>query len=87
MEPIEVNATICLQISKPIKIKLFDYTEDPVYDEDGMVTRNITYTEDALIKAALNQNVMPTESYRFLSDELVKNELKGWTIDHIDVIE
>lgn len=68
----EIEVTVCLSISKTVKLKVSDYTiEESGKDEDGNYYESIDFSDCDLISAAQEQVDIP----------------KGWDIDDFEVIK
>lgn len=68
----EIEVTVCLSISKTVKLKVSDYTiEERGKDEDGNYYENIDFSDCDLVSAAQEQVDIP----------------KGWIVDDFEVIK
>ena len=74
-EPIEVEVTVSITLSKTVKIYVDDYIQEaPEVDEDGHCYQgNIDFSECNLSKAVEEQITLPNE------------KVEGWNVDDFEV--
>lgn len=85
--PREIDVTVSISMSKTFTITVDDYSVDTEVDEDGHVDRNIDYSDCNLIEAVNSQICLPDKAYKYLlKDTPIYKELKGWTVDDLEVI-
>lgn len=75
-EPIEIEVTVSITLSKTVKIYVDDYIQEaPEVDEDGHYHKgDIDFSECNLSKAVEEQITLPNE------------KVEGWNIDDFEVI-
>ena len=74
-EPIEVEVTVSITLSKTVKIYVDDYIQEaPEVDEDGHYYKgDIDFSECNLCKAVEEQITLPNE------------KVEGWNVDDFEV--
>ena len=74
-EPIEVEVTVSITLSKTVKIYVDDYIQEaPEVDEDGHYYKgDIDFSECNLSKAVKEQITLPNE------------KVEGWNVDDFEV--
>ena len=74
-EPIEIEVTISITLSKTVKIYVDDYIQEaPEVDEDGHYHKgDIDFSECNLSKAVKEQITLPNE------------KVEGWNVDDFEV--
>ena len=95
----EIEVTVCISISKTVKIKVSDYEiTDCGKDEDGYYFEDVDYSDCDLKGAVKEQITLPHEVGQLLvnmednpikmSHKLknIKEDLCGWNVDELEVI-
>ena len=95
----EIEVTVCISISKTVKIKVSDYEiTDCGKDEDGYYFEDVDYSDCDLEGAVKEQITLPHEVGQLLvnmednpikmSHKLknIKDDLCGWNVDELEVI-
>lgn len=80
IEPIEIEVTVCMSMSKSFKIKVSDYTRD----EEGINLSNCDLEE-----AVRRQVYLPDEVGTLLDNANIKvaaKDLSNWNIDDFEII-
>lgn len=85
--PREIDVTVSITMSKTFTITVDDYSRDMEVDEEGYLNEDIDYSNCNLIKAVNSQICLPDKAYKYLlKDTPIYKELKGWTVDDLEVI-
>ena len=95
----EIEVTVCISISKTVKIKVSDYEiTDCGKDEDGYYFEDVDYSDCDLRSAVKEQITLPHEVGQLLVDmednpikmshklKNIKEDLCGWNVDELEVI-
>lgn len=95
----EIEVTICISLSKTVKIKVSDYEiTDWGKDEDGHYFEDIDYSNCDLKGAVEEQITLPHEVGQLLADidnnpikmsrkiKSIKEDLCGWNVDELEII-
>lgn len=82
----EVEVTVSITLSKTMTVRVNDYNLEWVgKDEDGDVVEDIDFS-CCNLKEAINQHYLPHEAYRFVDAKDIKEDLKDWNVDDLEVI-
>lgn len=87
----EIEVTVSITLSKTVKIKVDNYTQETEVDEDGIVSDTFDFSECNLINAVKDQITLPNEAYQYIlinkaKDTKTYNDLKDWNIDDFEVV-
>ena len=95
----EIEVTVCISISKTVKIKVSDYEiTDCGKDEDGYYFEDVDYSDCDLKGAVKEQITLPHEVGQLLVDmednpikmshklKNIKEDLCGWNVDELEVV-
>ena len=95
----EIEVTVCISISKTVKIKVSDYEiTDCGKDEDGYYFEDVDYSDCDLKGAVKEQIILPHEVGQLLVDmednpnkmshklKSIKEDLCGWNVDELEVV-
>jgi hypothetical protein len=87
-EPVEVEVTVSLTLSKRVKIYTTDYEKVLEKDEDDIPFVNINLENCNLKKAVEEQIMLPQNAYRIMPPETkVCKDLSNWNVDDFEVIK
>ena len=91
----EIEVTVCISLSKTIKIKVSDYKiTDCGKDEDGYYFEDVDYSDCDLKGAVEEQIILPHEVGQLLDVDKnptimsckIKEDLCGWNVDELEVV-
>lgn len=82
----EIEVLVSMTLSKTVKIKVNDYTEETGIDEEGDYFDKIDYSSCNLYEAVKNQVYLLDEAYKFI-DTKNKKDFEGWNIDELEIIK
>lgn len=88
VEEREIEVTVCLIISKTVKVRVTDYEYfEGEVDEDGYNSPSYDYSNCNLKEAVEAQITLPHKAYKHqLEGTQLRKDLEGWTVDDMEVI-
>lgn len=81
-DPLFIDVTVCISMSKVFKVPVSDYLAEPSYDDEGNPFISYDVNED-LVKQSVSDNiVLPCDAWIYIDkNSKAKLDMKGWTVD------
>lgn len=73
----EIEVSVSVTLSKTFKIPVNDY---------NIINGELDFSNCNLYKALISSVYMPYEAYRYIDDSDIKEDLKDWNIDDLEVV-
>ena len=87
-EPLYIDVTVCISMSKTFRIPVTDYQIEPNYDDEGNVHTTYNTDECDLPQAVEDSITLPDEAWKYIKDDPnIAIDMKGWVINDIEYIK
>lgn len=78
-----IKVTVSITLSKDLEIDVNDYTIDK---DEFLKCDRIDFSDCDLKTAVKTQHILPDEVYKYVDRDYLKEELKNWIVDDLEVI-